>query len=90
MPEFGGIKPGFSAVFSLAICEKLCYTFLQSKMNMPLSRVTEGTGPLMSGNLHFLQGANSCGMAMPKDEDFEPLIFVSGSFFPKIPCGGCE
>lgn len=53
MPEFVGIKPGFSAVFSLAICEKLCYTFLQSKMNMPLSRVTEGTGPLMSGNLHF-------------------------------------
>ena len=29
---------------------------------------------MMSGNL-LMQGANSCGMAMPKDEDFEPLIF---------------
>ena len=42
-------------------------------MNMPLSRVTEGTGPVMSGNLlyHMWQGANSCGVAMPKDEDVQ-------------------
>lgn len=69
-PHFGEISM-FCALRNLTNCAIL----ITNQMNMPLSRATEGTGPLMSGNLHFLQGANSCGMAMPKDEDCEPLIF---------------
>jgi hypothetical protein len=31
------------------------------QLNTHLSRVAEGTGPVMPGNLHNMQGAKSCG-----------------------------
>lgn len=55
---------------------------IHNKFEYALIKSDGGNRPYDVRQPAFVQGANSCGMAMPKDEDFEPLIFLtSGSFF---------